>query len=160
MILRDRHAILAVDPTPRGIGYVFFDRGEMLDWGQRRCGRNARSVMAFVDEILRSRGVAVLVLEDPDAANARRGQRASRLLRAMTKRVTSSGLEVLVVSRSDVRMRWAANGLTTKEVVAEALAKDFPELEPVVPPRRKAWLSEHPNVNAFDALTLLLHARN
>ncbi|MEO8036657.1 MAG: hypothetical protein ABI837_19635 [Acidobacteriota bacterium] len=55
-------------------------------------------------------------------------------------------------------MRWVSRGLSTKESVAVALAAELPELASLVPPRRKTWMSEHPNANIFDALTLLLHA--
>jgi hypothetical protein len=160
MTIRDRRAIVAVDPSPRGLAYVFFERGELLDWGHRRCGRNQKQVLAFLAELLLGCAVDVLVIEAPDAPQARRSIRAQRLLEAMRKRALTAGVTVVPISRFEVRKAWAAKGLMTKEGVANALATDFPELAALVPPRRRSWMSEHPNVNVFDALTLLLRACN
>ncbi|MEO8036281.1 MAG: hypothetical protein ABI837_17730, partial [Acidobacteriota bacterium] len=149
---------VAVDPSPRGLAYVFFENGKLLDWGHRRCGRSETEVLAFLGELLAGCAADLLVIEDPDAEGAKRWRRSSRLLRKMANRARTLEVAVFPTSRRKVRLHWVARGLSTKESVAVALAAQFPELASLVPPRRKTWMSEHPNSSIFDALTLLLHA--
>lgn len=45
-------------------------------------------------------------------------------------------------------------GCSTKQDVAEILARLFPELVWNLPPRRKVWESEHSRMSVFDAIAL------
>jgi hypothetical protein len=158
MRLRDRRSILAVDPTSRGLAYVAFEGGELLDWGHRRAGRDRRVVEAFLGELIRGYATDALVLEDPEGWGVRRRPRLKELLLALARHARREGVEVIAISRGDVRAAWAAIGVTTKEAMGAAIAEELPELGPYVPPRRKTWMSEHPHVNLFDAASLALHA--
>jgi len=157
MRLRTRRSLVAVDPTARGIAFAFFSRGELLDWGHRRCGRDERAVIAFVEELVTSHDVRILLLEDVASDRSRRRPRIGRLLRKLAIKVRAMRVSVLEIPREDVRIRWAAKGLTTKEAVAAAIARELPELQPFVPPPRKTWMCESPAVNVFDAVSLVFH---
>jgi hypothetical protein len=158
MTLRDLRSIVAIDPTPRGIAYVLFERGELLDWGHRRCGRSDRDAISFVESLTARYGAELIVVEDASAPGSKRCQRIRQLLRALGETLRQRGLAVVEITRVDVRERWAAKGLTTKEAVAAAIGHSLPELLPFVPPVRKTWMSEHPHVKVFDAASLALHA--
>jgi len=157
-MLSDRRSIIALDPTARGIAYVFLERGELLDWGHRRCGRNERDVISFVEGLVARCAANVLILEDAAALGSKRCLRIRELLRALGETLRQRGVTVVEIPRVDVRERWAAKGLTTKEAVAAAIGNSLPELLPLVPPVRKTWMSEHPHVNVFDAASLAVHA--
>lgn len=156
MTLRDRRSIVAIDPTPRGVAYVCFARGELLDWGHRHCGRNESDVGAFIEELLTFSDADVLLLEATASPASKRCTRIRKLLALITRRAQQKGIVVRAVSRSAVRAHWTKKGVTTKEAVAAAIAHQLPELQPFVPPPRKIWMSENPHVNLFDAASLVL----
>ena len=56
-------------------------------------------------------------------------------------------------SRAEVRTGF---GLATKRQIAEAIAREFPELEPRLPPVRKIWMSEDRRMSIFDAVSLAI----
>lgn len=154
--ITDNRAILAIDPGPRGISFVFFENGMLLDWGTRGRGRKDSDVL---DEMLGDFRVDVLVLEDPDAFACERRPRWKRALRLMAARASARGFAVEKVSRYAVHRAWAAEGKKNKHEVATAIAELFPEVEPYLPSARKKWDSEDPRTGVFDAFAFLLHVR-
>lgn len=58
-------------------------------------------------------------------------------------------------SRGQIRRAFAAQGATTKEQIAAALASQFPELARRLPPKRKVWMSEDHRMAIFDAVALI-----
>ena len=149
-------SVVAIDPTPKGIAYVFFENGDLLDADQRGTSSDEREILAAVDEILDGCAADVLILENPDAPKARRHPRMRHLLRLITSHVRRRNIPVLAVAREDVREAWAAKGVTTKEAIAAAIAERLPGLAPFVPPPRKYPNSEDARVNLFDAASLAL----
>jgi len=152
--IADRRAILAIDPTSRGFAFVFFENGDLLDWGTRRYDG---SEIALLERLLARLRVDVLVIENPDAARCERKPKVKALLRRLASVARSAGIEVHTVSRFDVRQEYAARGQTRKHAVAASIAALFPELEPLVPRKRKVYRSEDARADIFDALSLLLH---
>ena len=57
-------------------------------------------------------------------------------------------------SRADVRACFKHVGARTKREIALAIAREFPELEPRLPPVRRIWMSEDARMNIFDAVAL------
>jgi hypothetical protein len=156
--IRDNHSMVAIDPTCRGLGFVFFERGELMDWGNRRFGHEEQSGLDILDRLLDGCAADLLVLEDPEAFGALRRSRVSTLLRSMARRARQRGTRVILVARAEVREAWCRGDVTTKQAAAVALGAKFPELGPLVPARRKLTQSEAVSTSIFDALTLLLHA--
>jgi hypothetical protein len=153
--LGDPRAILGIDPTKRGLAFVFFEDGRLLDWGSRRGGGN--EIAAF-EGILNLCPADVIVLEDPDADGSERRPRMRKLLQSLTRAAEARELLVRKISRLDVRRSWSARGVTRKHAVAKAIAEDFPVLEPLVPRPRKFYMDEEARVQVFDAASLVLHA--
>jgi hypothetical protein len=156
--LRERRSIVGIDPTPRGIVFVFFERGELLDWGHRSGKLDVAAQLAIVDRLIDGCAADVLVLEHPDATGCRRRPRVRSLLRAIQRHGQARQVAVMLVARHEVRRVWQARGVNRKDVAAAAMAKDFPSLASLVPPRRKSHMNEDPRVNIFDALSLVLAA--
>ncbi|MCU1231003.1 MAG: hypothetical protein JWO97_3887 [Acidobacteria bacterium] len=154
---RKARTILAIDPTTYGFAFVAFERGELLDWGHRYARRGDGSTLDFLDQLTESLAADTLVLEDADDPECARSDRVRKLLRRIATHAARRGIRVVTVSRADVRRDWRDRGLRTKEAVAEAIARDFDELAPYVPPRRKISQTEDRRVNLFDAASLALH---
>jgi hypothetical protein len=151
-----QRSVVAIDPTPRGIAYVFFENGELMDCSQRSTTAEESTILAGVDEILDGCATDVLVIEDPDVSSTRRHPRMRHVLRLITTHVRKRGIPVVQVAREEVRASWALLGATTKEAIAAAIAERYPLLAPFVPPPRKYPDSEDARVNLFDAASLAL----
>lgn len=152
-ILQGR-SIVAIDPTTRGIAFVFIENGAVMDWGERTRGTNAE--LQIVDSLIEGCAADVLVLEDADAEGCKRRPRIKALLREIVKHARRRRVSVITVRRENVREAWLARGATNKEAVATMIAARHPELSSVVPPRRKRGANEDPRVNLFDAASLVL----
>lgn len=151
-------SILAIDPTTYGLAFVAFERGELLDWGQRYQRREGADVRGLVDQLLDGTAADILVIEDPRDPGCRRSARIRSVLKTISAHVRERRIPVKAVARADVRQAWTARGLTRKEAVAAAIAQTLPELQPSIPPRRKISQTETERVNLFDAASLALHA--
>ena len=158
MNLPDGRSIVAIDPTTRGIAFIFFENGEVMDWGEHVRTSDERDELRIVDRLIDGCAADVLVLEDPDAPTSKRRARIAALLRTIAQHARRRGIAVIAVARDDVRQSWLARGLTNKEAVAAVIAGRFPELSALVPAKRKPWKTEEWRANIFDAASLALHA--
>jgi hypothetical protein len=156
MKLRDRRSIVGIDPTPKGIAFVFFEDGQLLDWAHLEGEPEDKAQLALVDRVIDGCAADVLVLENPEAAGSKRKARMHRLLRLIAAHGKRRGVRVAKVARAEVHAAWAAHGITTKEGVAAAIAELLPELRHIVPPKRKIGANEAERVNIFDAASLVL----
>lgn len=153
MISLRRCSVVAIDPTHRGIAFVFFENGEAMDWGERTRCKNGE--LQIVDSLVDGCAADVLVLEDPDAEACKRRPRIKALLREIVQHARRRGVRVIAVPRDRVREAWLIRGVTNKEQVAAMIALRYPELSSVVPPPRRAGANEDPRVNIFDAASLV-----
>jgi hypothetical protein len=154
-MLIDPRAILGVDPTKRGLAFVFFENGRLIDWGIRQAGTD----IANFEAILKLCPADAIVLEDPAAERSERRPQMRKALSRLARAAERRGLVVVKVGRFDVRRGWRERGVTRKHAVAKAIAEDFPALEVFVPrPRIKPYMDEEARVQVFDAASLVLHA--
>jgi hypothetical protein len=153
--LTDPRAILGIDPTKRGLAFVFFENGRVIDWRIRHAGTD----IANLDAILRLCPADVIVLEDPNAERSERRPQMRTTLSRLARGAERRGLLVVKVSRFEVREGWRERGVTRKHAVARTIAEDFPALEVFVPrPRIKPYMDEEARVQVFDAASLVLYA--
>jgi hypothetical protein len=151
-------SVLAIDPTTRGVAFVFFESGKLLDWGERLGARDLESGVRLVGRLLEEYPADVLAIEDPDATGCHRRARIRVLLRTVMTLKRRRGIRLVTVSREEVRRWWKAHGLRNKESVAMTIGTQFPELSAIVPSARRAGWNEDSRVNVFDAASLALHA--
>ena len=106
----------------------------------------------------------VLVLENCQGRGSRRATRIQTLINLMTAHATEVGMATAFFSRAEVRACFSSTaGSTTKRQIAESIAREFPELEPRLPPVRRIWMSEDSRMNIFDAAALgitFFHSRS
>jgi hypothetical protein len=153
--LIDPRAILGIDPTKRGLAFVFFENGRLIDWGIRHAGSDTNNLTA----ILKLCPADVIVLEDPNAERSERRPQMRKSLLRLGRIADARGLVVVKVGRFAVRQSWKERGVTRKHAVAREIAADFPALDVFVPrPRIKAYMDEEARVQVFDAASLVLHA--
>ncbi|MDQ3279892.1 MAG: hypothetical protein M3Q69_00600 [Acidobacteriota bacterium] len=136
---------------------MFFEDGELLDWGTLEDAPEDAVQLALVDRILDGCAADILILEDPDADGSKRKPRMAHLLRIFARHARKRGVEIVSIARADVHAAWARRGLQRKEAVAAAIGGMLPELAHLVPPARTKWANEADRVNIFDAASLVLY---
>jgi hypothetical protein len=148
--------ICAIYPSTRGFGYAVFEGpNSLVDWGVRAIRSRQKNLASLskVRELLAFYRPDVLVLEDYQGRGSRRARRIQTLINLMTAHAAHGRISTASYSRSDVRSSF---GLTTKREIAEAIVREFPELEQRLPPVRKIWMSEDARMNIFDAAALAI----
>jgi hypothetical protein len=148
--------VAAIDPTTRGFAYAVLEGEEhLIDWGLSHVLlRTDRNIISRVEQILDRSFPDLLVIED--GRGTKRRQRARHLITQIEEMAKRRNLLVVRVSRS--RVREALAPAFTKQEIAEAVARIFPELAPRLPRFRKPWMSEDERMNIFDAVSLALSA--
>ncbi len=152
---RTRRRILAIDPTHRGFGYVVLEPELLVDWGicQVRADKTRRTIDR-VSDLVRRLTPDVLVIEDIDHPDCRRGERVRELLHALESIARTWEIRLCRVPVAKVRQRYSGVGATNKDAVARDLVIQYPELESVLPRRRRTWMPEHEGMSVFDALAM------
>ena len=156
--------ILAIAPSTRGFGYAVLEGHKILvDWGVKSVNgdKNTGSIQK-VEVMIAHYEPHVMVLED----TAAKGSRRSIRIQALTKRLITVAesrdiINVALFSRMQVRRVFFADGRGTKHALAEIIARRFPEeLGFRLPSKRRAWMSEDPRMDIFDAVALALVLRS
>ena len=159
--LQPKHScILAIAPSTKGLGFVVLEGQETLvNWGVKtvtKGNKNAQS-LAKVKKLIAQYQPATLVLEDASAKGSRRAARIRTLTKQIVKMGATLKVNAKLFSRDQVMKTFFADGGGTKHLLAEIMAKRFPEqLNLQLPPRRKPWMSEDYRMGIFDAAALAL----
>jgi Holliday junction resolvasome RuvABC endonuclease subunit len=152
--------ILAIAPSTRGVGFaVLEDKDSLVDWGVKTVqeDKNANS-LAKVEELIDQYQPGVLVLQD--TKDSRRSQRIKVLSRKIAAIAVTRKISVKLFTQEQIHRAHFADGLGTKQEIAEIIAQRFPdELGSRLPQKRKAWMSEKYQMGIFDAVALALMFR-
>lgn len=145
--------VLAIDPTTKGFGFAIFEGPErLIDWGVAYVGREKNAgALRRVTAFIRRYDPDVVVIEDHSSRTCRRRERARNLLKAISLLASTHSIVTHRVSVRTVRIVFSAIGVTTKYPIAAALASRYPELAPLLPRKRKPWMSEDDRMAVFDA---------
>jgi len=150
-----RTRVLAIDPCTQGFGFAVLEGSDrLIDWGLKYIPRRApseyrRQIMTLIEHY-QPEG---LILEDCAGPGSRRCRRIRHLIAQLATLAAAQGVVVYTVAPAQVRHALAAR---TKHHLALAVVRQFPELLPRFPPRRKVYMSEDPRMNIFDAAALAL----
>jgi Holliday junction resolvasome RuvABC endonuclease subunit len=148
--------VLAIDPTTKGFGFVVLEGPErLIDWGVACVGgdKNLRTLLR-VTALIRRYSPEILVIEDHTSRMCRRRARVRELLRSIARLGPTHSIAIHRGTRRTVRAAFAGLGVATKYPIAVALASRFPDLAPLLPPKRKPWMSEDARMGIFDATAL------
>jgi len=158
MIPRRRYdLVLAIYPQSRGFAFALFEGWlAPVDWGvQEVRGRDKNThCLKRVDSLFALYAPDILVLQDMSQSSTRRAPRIQELNRRIAELAERRGMLVRMYSRAQVIEYFAHRGATTKQKIAEAIAKHVPALNLYVPPARKPWMSEDARMGIFEAAAL------
>jgi hypothetical protein len=158
MISRRRHnLVFAIYPQSRGFAFVLFEGWlAPVDWGvyeARGADKNGRC-LSRIASLLALHTPDVLVLQDMSERGTHRARRIQQLNRHAAELADEHGMFVRTYSRAQVVEYFSEQGATTKQKIAERIAKHIPALNLYVPPARRPWMSENARMGIFDATAL------
>jgi hypothetical protein len=148
--------VLGVHPSAYGFGWALFEGPRaLLDWGTAdvRGNKNAKALVR-IDKILDEGKPRILALEEFDGVPSRRHDRVRRLYRAIIKRAAARRIVVRIFSRSQIEETFAR--AKTREQIAAVIADRIEAVRGKLPPPRKIWVSENPNMALFSAVACVL----
>lgn len=151
---RSRRTILAIDPAARGFGFAVLEEPDFLvDWGLRGTrATTQRDILRAVQTLLDEYQPELLVAEDPKTS--RRGVRAKKLIHAIAQLAVKSGLPCRQIPGRHTRRQIGLAGARAGHEVVLMLVKRFPELAPILPPKRRVYDSEDARMRLFRAVLL------
>lgn len=165
--------ILGISPNTRGIGFAVLEYdNKLIDWGvkylpHRRkvlpqskpvCKFNERNqkntnYLRVAENLINFYVPDIVVFEDWTARTSKRSDRFKRLLYQISLLVTKLKLPSHGYSRFQLQKHFADYKIKTKHEIATFLTHLFPELLPLLPEKRKPWVSEDARMNIFVALS-------
>ncbi len=155
MTSTQRNLVLAVYPNARGFSYVAFESAlSPYDWAivEVRGLRKNDTALEKIETILVRLLPNSVVLQDMSDQGTRRGQRIRDLNDKIEALAYRYHAPVFQYSREHVRNCFSR--AAGKYGVAELIANHVPAFQRYLPPRRKAWMSEHVHMGIFDAASL------
>ncbi len=158
MIKKTNQRILAIDPGTRHIGIAVLQGSDLVYHGvltmpyRRSPAAVRRNTRVLLRELFRDFRPTILAVEE----NSFGSNRARPLLHAVVSETTRigrrEGVEVVTKSASTVKKFVAGNGRATKDEVARAVARIYPQLKAYLRQTAK-WRAQY-HGNMFDAVAL------
>lgn len=150
-------AVLGIHPTSRGISWVLFEGAlAPFDWANAAVAGNHEEALERVASIIDRYKPDAVALEAFSAGASRRHSRIQRLAQAIIDLAVSRGVDTRVFSLTDVHGAFAASGAQTRQQIAQTIADHIPALRHRLPPERRSWMGEHPNLPLFSAAACAL----
>lgn len=149
-----RISVLAIDPTSKGFGFAVIENDLFLvDYGIARVW--SPRLREFIDKtysVVEKYRPVMIILPRIGSEKTRRRTRAK--VSALAAHLRFNHHTVVMLPRDSVLKTFAPAG--TKDEIAQAIAKAFPELTSRLPRKRRPWMSEDESMNVFDAVALAL----
>lgn len=151
--------ILAIDLRHRRFGYAVFEGHRvLLDSGLRfyRAVGEAEAAMANkrLVALLKSFSPSAIVIKRERWDRAQTSSHIRTLVEVVLEISSAHSIPIHLIQHDDVRRTFRNMGCETRDEIATTLAHIFPELVWKIPPKRRAWQSEHPRMAIFDAIAL------
>lgn len=148
--------ILAIDPSTRGFGFAVFEGPDrLIDWGLVHVGHAKNDeCLKRLEDLMGLYAPWGFVAEDCWDPGSRRRPRTHTLINQALEYAAFFDRHVIAVPWRTVRVVVGGSPKATKEEVAQAVARRFPEIAHRLPPHRKPWMSEDARMSLFDAVAL------
>ena len=141
---------LGIEATSKGFCFaVLEDTERLIDWGCREVTGDTSFFLRKLGQVIDTYRPDVLVVEEP--AESLKGEKVKDWLTWAEEYAHKRKITSVAVSKEAFQACTASYGSSKRER-AKRLARLFPELEKLVPPRRKAWKSEKRRIGIFVAL--------
>lgn len=151
--------VLGIYPNTRGFAFALFEgSASAADWGviEVRGKSKNRQCLRRISMLFGQYSPDSLVLQDMSENGTRRSRHIRSLNEAIEVLAETQAIAVFKHSRAQVRQTFAPIGVTSKQAIAEAIAKLVPAFGNFIPPVRKIWKNEHSRMALFDAAALVL----
>jgi hypothetical protein len=130
----------------------------LLDWGicEYLLSGNERAEIAGrrLAALLKICSPSTVVLKTERWESAIASPSGRALIEAITRETSARSIPICLIRQNQLRRTFLNLQCETKEEIASALARIFPELLWKLPPKRQIWQSEHPRMTMFDAIAL------
>lgn len=150
--------VAAIYLNHRGFAFVIFRDGlKLLDWGviEVRGSGKRDKILARIGRLLPS-NLRVLVLQMMLPTEIHRPKRMRRLNDAIAELAKCRGMQVVFLSRNEIRVQFAHLGIVSRTRIAAAIARQVPAFARYLPRPKKPWKSEAARMAIFDAAALAL----
>src|ERR1035441_8215480 len=120
--------------------------GYLLECGIRRWSSDvnpAKLAMERIDPLLALYSPSVAVLRRVGPATKMKRRRY--IILAVKRRLAKRLINIHMIDRADVRLRFRESGNQTKYQIASTIALIFPELRSKLPPKRRLWDRTRPS---------------
>lgn len=155
--------VLAVSLSSRGFGFACMEgKNRLVDYGNKTFYEQFKNawLLAKATKIIERNAPDVLVLQDMPARDKNRPKRIRDLHCQLAALDKARKIPVVKITGTQVRLALLNNEQGTKHDLAKHLATLFPaELSIRLPPKRKAWMNEHPRMDTFDAIGMAVAYR-
>lgn len=137
-------SVLSVAPGVSSIGFCYFEGTELLDWGVRRAadrGTGWSGRKRVVVRLVEQYRPELVVLPSIRADDGRR-PRQGKFIESVRISLVGGRADVASCGNEDVQecfRRLTGEADPTKHRIMAHLGVLFPQLSPLVPPRRRAW---------------------
>jgi hypothetical protein len=161
MLTSSQHTIiLGISPSARGLGFAILEApGTLIDWGVKSVSgdKNAGAFAKVVDLISHYQPDSIAI--EDTRRKSRRATRIKKLNEQIVSIAKTSGVNIALLSRQQIRKFFFVHGVGTKHALAELLAERFSEeLASRLPPKRQPWMSEDYRMGIFEAVALCIVA--
>ena len=150
--------VLALYPSASGFGYSVFEGArEPIAYGVKviETEKNKQS-MRDMKTMIEAYRPDFVILEDYTGEGSRKSKRVELLIETIVSFAHSKGVKTRCYSRAQIRGTFSQYGAFTKQEIAEAIAREFPEFEPHVPPKRSIYRPESARMSIFDATAFVM----
>lgn len=147
--------VLVLYPNVTGLGYVIAtDPKEIYDYGMRKFKpfskyRFLKKVRWFLDY---AKPQIIILL---NYENSHISKRVTETIKEIESLARAKNLNIIKYSKMQIRDTFSVLGASTKFEKSIQIMKWYPELESIIPPKRRPWKPEHYQMGVFDAFALL-----
>jgi len=158
MTPRYKTITLAIHPSSRGFSWVAFSSPFNIEdfgtVGTRAPDKNAKCLRR-IEKLLARLQPETVVLEAFEPEQSDRATRVTKLCRAIVGYAIAERIDVAIFPFREVQRQFVHLGATTRQDIAEAVARLYPQLAAYVPRRRRTWESEPWRLSLFCAAALI-----
>ncbi len=159
---RKSNRVLSIDLYSRGFAYVVMEGPtRLVDWGIKSNRKGGdRLILEKMLKLIQWSKPEITILEDHHHASSLKRTRMTRIHQLILTGLKHHEIQFLTVTRENILETFEPFGASTKFDIARQIIRLLPELEDHLPPLRKAWMSEDPRINIFDAVALTWAAQS
>ena len=154
---KESEVVLALFINARGFGYCLIDQIEKpIDYGmikpKNKSMKEFRQRFQYLIDLYEPQ---IVILEDSENAKTK-SKRIKKLIALFKSEAEQKELTIYTYSRQQIREVFASFQALTKFEISKVIARWIPQLEMMVPNKRRAWEPEAYQMGIFDAFSLVM----